>query len=108
MAAYEIEDELLLKADKKGLDNWSQLTHLPGTLMNKLATEGKSTEDMFASLPQLAAGQKPGRQSENELCVCCTYGIGSVDVAVAHRIYQNALAQGIGQKLMLWDDPLWV
>ena len=51
---------------------------------------------------------KPGRESEDELCVCCTYGIGSVDVAVAHKIYQNALEKGIGQKLMLWDNPLWV
>ena len=108
MAAYEIEDELLLKADKKGLDNWSQLTHLPGTLMNKLAAEGKITEDMFASLPQLAAGQKPGRESEDELCVCCTAGVGAVDIAVAHKIYTEACKKGIGQKLMLWDNPLWV
>ena len=60
------------------------------------------------TLPQLAAHQKPGRESEDELCVCCTYGIGSVDVAVAHKIYMNALEKGIGQKLMLWDNPLWV
>ena len=108
MAMHEIEEEILLKADKKGCDNWSQLTHLPGTLMNKLNAAGKISEDMFASLPQLAAGQKPGRESEDELCVCCTAGVGAVDIAVAHKIYTEALAKGIGQKLMLWDNPLWV
>ena len=63
---------------------------------------------MFASLPQLAAGQKPGRESEDELCVCCTAGVGAVDIAVAHKIYTEACKKGIGQKLMLWDNPLWV
>ena len=57
------------------------------------------------TLPQLAAHQKPGRESEDELCVCCTYGIGSVDVAVANQIYENALEKGIGQKLTIWDEP---
>ena len=108
MAAHEIEENILLKADKKGMDNWSQLTHLPGTLMNKLASENKITEDMFASLPELAAGLKVGRESEDELCVCCTAGVGAVDIAVANKIYQNALEKGIGQKFMLWDNPLWV
>ncbi|MEA4919660.1 MAG: ornithine cyclodeaminase family protein [Clostridiaceae bacterium] len=108
MSAYEIEDEILVKADKKVVDNWAQLSHGAGALVHKLAEEGKLTEDMVSTLPQLAAGQKPGRESEDELCVCCTYGIGSVDVAVAHKLYMNALEKGIGQKLMLWDKPLWV
>lgn len=108
MSAYEIEDELYLKADKKVLDNWAQLSHGAGTLIHKLADEGKLTEDMVATLPQLASGQKPGRESEDELCVCATFGIGSVDVAVANQIYLNALEKGIGKKLMLWDNPLWV
>ncbi len=108
MSGYEIEDEIYLKADKKGVDNWTQLSHGAGALIHKLADEGKLTEDMCVSLPQLAAGLKKGRESEDELCVCATYGIGSVDVAVANQIYLNAKAQGIGQKLMLWDNPLWV
>lgn len=108
MSAYEIEDEILLKADKKALDNWAQLSHGAGALIHKLSEEGKITEEMFVTLPQLAAHQKSGRESEDELCVCCTYGIGSVDVAVANQIYKNALEKGIGQKLMLWDNPLWV
>ena len=108
MSVNEIEGDLLMAADKKVVDNWYQLAHGTGTLVNQLATEGKLTEEMCATLPQLAAGQKPGRESKDELCVCCTYGIGSVDVAVAHKIYMNALEKGIGQKLMLWDNPLWV
>ena len=108
MSGYEIEDEIYLKADKKVVDNWAQLSHGAGALIHKLADEGKLTEDMVITLPQLAAGQKPGRESDDELCVAATYGIGSVDVAVANHIYLNAKAQGIGQKLMLWDNPLWV
>ena len=86
----------------------SRRSHGAGALIHKLSEEGKITEEMFVTLPQLAAHQKPGRESEDELCVCCTYGIGSVDVAVANQIYENALEKGIGQKLMLWDNPLWV
>ena len=87
-----------LKADKKVLDNWAQLSHGAGTLIHKLADEGKLTEDMVASLPQLASGQKPGRESEDELCVCATFGIGSVDVAVANQIY-GGLQQIVSRRL---------
>ncbi len=63
---------------------------------------------MCVTLPELAAGLKPGRESEDELCVCATLGVGAVDIAIAYKLYQNALEKGIGQKLMLWDNPLWV
>ena len=108
MSIIEIEEGILMNADKKVVDNWTQLAHGAGALVNRLHTEGKLTEDMCITIPQLAAHQKPGRESEDELCVCCTYGVGSVDVAVANHIYLNALEKGIGQKLMLWDNPLWV
>ncbi|MBR5284910.1 MAG: ornithine cyclodeaminase family protein [Clostridia bacterium] len=108
MAPHEIEEEILLKADKKIIDNWSQLSHITGSIIHKTHVAGKLEEEMCTTLPQLAAGLKPGRESEDELCVCATLGVGAVDIAIAHQLYLNALEKGIGQKLMLWDNPLWV
>lgn len=51
---------------------------------------------------------QPGRESEDELGVCATLGVGAVDIAIAYKLCQNVLEKGIGQKLMLWDNPLWV
>jgi ornithine cyclodeaminase len=108
MSSYEIEDEILLSADKVAVDIWEQQIRNVGGLLKKLYDEGKVKRERVAELQELVLGAKPGRESDGELTVTCLHGVGAVDVGVANRIYQNALKAGVGQKLVLWDDPMWV
>ena len=108
MSMYEIEDDVLLKADKVAVDNWEQLSHGVGTLIKKLHDEGKLKRDDVAEIQELVTGKKKGRESDDEKIACCTFGVGAVDIAVASRIYELALEKGVGQKLTLWDEPRWV
>ena len=48
------------------------------------------------------------RQNEDQFVYCGSAGVGSVDIAIAAKLYENAKKMGIGQKLNLWDNPLWV
>lgn len=59
----------------------------------------------FTSLGQIINGDKEGRVSEDDTYVFVACGMAVLDVAWGYDIYQNALKQGIGQKLNLWDTP---
>ena len=108
MSSYEIEDDVLLGADRVAVDNWEQLSRGAGTLVKKLADEGRLKREDVAEIHELVSGKKPGRCSDDEFTVSCLHGVGAIDVAVACRIYEMAVEKGIGQKLVLWDNPLWV
>lgn len=34
-------------------------------------------------------------------------GLGALDIMIGYQMYLNAMEQGIGTKLALWDKPLW-
>ena len=56
----------------------------------------------------MVAGQKPGRENDSEIIVFSPIGLALHDVAVANSIYRSALSKGIGQKVKLWDSPVWM
>lgn len=45
--------------------------------------------------------------SANLLSSMRTGGMGTEDTAWGYDVYQEALKQGIGQELTLWDKPHW-
>ena len=57
------------------------------------------------SIGQVALGEKPGRQNEDETIIFIACGMAVFDVGWGYDIYQNALRNHIGQKLLLWDEP---
>ena len=61
-----------------------------------------------ASVSDLVAGRKSGRDNDDQLTYTCNVGLGLYDVAIAARVYQYAKENGIGQKLKLWDEPIMV
>ncbi len=46
---------------------------------------------------------KPGRESDDDKIVFIASGMAVFDVAWGMEVYNNALKQGIGQKLLLWE-----
>ena len=61
-----------------------------------------SKKDVYGDLSEIAAGKKPGREKKAERTVMSHLGIGALDVAVAHHVYQLALEKGVGKKLRLF------
>ncbi|MBI4787072.1 MAG: ornithine cyclodeaminase family protein [Chloroflexi bacterium] len=56
---------------------------------------------IYASLGELVAGIKPGRQSPQERTIACNLGLALDDMAVAPIVYRRAQARGIGTWLPL-------
>ncbi len=61
----------------------------------------QQTPDPYADLGELAAGLKPGRQSDSERTLAINLGLAMDDMAVAPEIYRRAREKGIGTRLSL-------
>ncbi len=59
------------------------------------------TPDPYADLGEIVAGQKPGRQRDDERSLAINLGLALDDMAVAPRIYQTAKERGLGVWLPL-------
>lgn len=84
----ELDENILLSADKLIVDNWSQNAHR-GEL-RKLVGEGRITEgSVFAEMPELVTGRKIARYDDDEIICACIIGMGSTDIGVAGELYRK-------------------
>lgn len=56
---------------------------------------------IYASLGELVAGKKPGRQTPKERTIACNLGLALDDMATAPIVYRRAMERGIGTWLSL-------
>lgn len=109
MSLYEIEDETALRAKKIVVDNWAQLkskgTH---SVFSKLVDENKLSEEKIIESKDVTSEKLQLRNSDDELIIFGSHGVGSLDIMCANYIYQNAIKNDIGTKLNLWDKPIWL
>jgi len=67
-----------------------------GDLHHAVAAGVMTANDVYATLPELAASKKPGRVDDNEITVFDSTGTAIQDVAAAVRIYERARTSGRG------------
>lgn len=92
----ELEEAIVLSADKIIADNWIQNEHRGE--FKKLIAAGKITKkNLHAELPAIVAGKAPGRERPDETIVASLIGLGAIDIAIAWKIYPKAKERGIGQ-----------
>ena len=53
----------------------------------------------------IITGKHPGRENEDEIIVYSIGGMPVEDIAWGGTVYNNAVRQGIGIKLPLWEEP---
>jgi len=78
---------------------------LVGMRFMDMVEEGKLTMDDLEDLGKIVSGEAPARQNDEEIIMLSVGGMPVEDVAWATVVYRNALEQGIGVKLNLWDEP---
>lgn len=61
----------------------------------------RETPEPQGDLGEVVAGLKPGRRRDDERTISINLGLALEDVAVGIRVYERAVAQGIGQRLPL-------
>lgn len=78
---------------------------LPGVRFMDMIEDGQITLNDLEDLGKIVAGDSAGRQSDDEIIILSVGGMPVEDVAWATKIYRNAIKQGIGVSLNLWDTP---
>ena len=96
MGSYqECDDDFILAADKIIVDHIGQCLHRGA--LKELNEKGEITKDsIYATIGEVAAGKKKGRDSAKDRILCIPIGTGAMDVAVATIVYQRAIEKGIG------------
>jgi ornithine cyclodeaminase/alanine dehydrogenase-like protein (mu-crystallin family) len=91
----ELEPALVQKADKVVVDDRTQARYR-GELW-KGYEKGQFTDEMIdAELGEIVSGKKPARGNSEERILACLTGVGTLDVAVARRVYERAYGKGMG------------
>jgi ornithine cyclodeaminase len=70
-----------------------------------MIADGKMEKSQVDDLGDILTGKVPARRNEDEIIIYSVGGLPVEDVAWGTIIYRNALANGIGTKLNLWDKP---
>jgi 2,3-diaminopropionate biosynthesis protein SbnB len=109
IGSYQEEEYAVVEsADKIVVDDWHQVLHRGTPVLAKMYRAGIiRDEDIYANLGEIVAGLKKGRESEQERIFFQPMGMGSEDVAVALRVYQQANQKGLGTILPLWQTPVF-
>lgn len=94
----EMEDAVYKNADKFIVDSWEHCKKKSD--LDRMVREGFLTrDDVYAELPDLIAGRKPGRESNRERILMRAVGLVNQDIAIADWIYRHALELGAGTVL---------
>lgn len=94
----ELEEKIVLGADKIVADNWAQNEHRGE--FKRLIKDGKiSRKDAHGELPSIVAGKLVGRETESENIVASLIGLGAIDIAIAAEILPRALENDVGQRI---------
>ncbi|PRI11232.1 tyramine oxidase subunit B [Leucobacter massiliensis] len=67
--------------------------------------DGRMRPEQFEDIGEIIQGLAPGRRHEDEVFVYSVGGMPVEDVAWATQVYRNAVRDGIGTRLKLWDEP---
>jgi ornithine cyclodeaminase/alanine dehydrogenase len=94
----EMESSFYKKADKFVVDSWRHCKN-KSDIQRMLKENYLSEKDVYAELPELLAGKKPGRESDRERIFVRAIGLVNQDIALAHWIYRRAVERGIGTRL---------
>jgi ornithine cyclodeaminase/alanine dehydrogenase-like protein (mu-crystallin family) len=109
LAGHECEFAVIQQCRKIVVDDWDVVKHrgiMTPALMHQ--QELLQDTDIYANLGELVLGIKPGRENDNERIHYAHMGMGVDDVALAWAAYQTACQRGLGIRLPLWREPLWV
>lgn len=94
----ELDAAVLAHADKVVADRLEACLE-NGEIHRAVAAGAITADDVHAELGQVAAGERPGRESEDEITVADLTGVGVQDAALAALVVAAAAERGAGRPL---------
>lgn len=84
---------------------YEELLGIPGNRWWDMYQDGTLDGDRLVNIGDIAAGRAPGRTDDGQIFCYSIGGMPVEDVAWASDVYDNAVKDGIGTTLNLWDTP---
>jgi alanine dehydrogenase len=98
----ELDGAAVSRANKIVVDSIEQSKMEAGDLIQAFG-EDQSRWAAVQELSQIVAGKAPGRSSADQITLFKSNGIATWDLAAAIRVYEMAVAQGMGKTIPLWE-----
>jgi ornithine cyclodeaminase/alanine dehydrogenase-like protein (mu-crystallin family) len=102
VGANEAEEGVLSQADLIIVDEFEMIVRYE-SISHRMYKDGRLKDSNFASLSDVMLGRVSARQKLRDRIQFLSHGMGSLDIAVAEKIYKNAKEKGLGQTLSLWN-----
>ena len=103
-ARYPARERLLVGLADAGVPVRAYGRDWSGHLVDRVR-DGRMRPEQFEDLGEIIQGKTPGRQNDDEIFIYSVGGMPVEDVAWATKVYRNAVRDGIGTTLKLWDEP---
>ena len=100
----ELDAAAVERAGKIVVDSVEQAKMEAGDLIQAFG-EDQSRWNAVQELAQIVSGKEAGRNGADQVTLFKSNGIATWDLAAAVRVYELAVAKGLGQKIPLWSDP---
>ncbi len=95
-------DPAILKRSIVVVDDWTQASHA-GEINVPVSRNEFDRSGVYAELPEVAAGLKPGRTDDRDITVFDTTGLAIQDVVTAWKAFEVAERENLGSVI----DPLY-
>jgi ornithine cyclodeaminase len=95
----EVALDVITRADKVVVDRWQYVRPRIPELEMLSREGGFRAEDLHAEWPDIVAGRKPGRESEDEVIVYMALGLWGEYAAILPEVYRRAVELGLGTRL---------
>jgi ornithine cyclodeaminase/alanine dehydrogenase-like protein (mu-crystallin family) len=107
VGGWEDEYAVAKQCDKIVCDDWETVKHRTQTLSRMFKDGELGNADIHANLAEVVAGEKPGRERDDERIYFNAVGLAFVDVAIALAMYRRAVAAGKGRELTMQETTIF-
>ena len=118
-SAARFDDDFLINRCKKVVDNYKlyeawaeefpypsyEMVQIIGSKFTDYLHEARIHREDILDIADIINKKHPGRESDDEIIVYSVGGMPVEDIAWGGTVYRNALKEGIGVELPLWDQP---
>jgi len=101
----ELEDSVILRADKVVVDYWEQVKAREWVSLARLWRQGLLPESKIEEIARIVSR---GRLGGGGLRVFSPIGMACEDLVVANRLYREAEKRGLGVRLPFWTATDWL
>ena len=107
IGGWEDEYDVVKMANKIVCDDWETVKHRTQTVSRCYKDGIISDADIYGNLIDILAGEKPGRENDEEFIYFDAVGLAYVDVSIAHAMYERAKSAGAGTWSYLQENMIF-